>query len=112
MRFHLTKHCREKAAAVGVSIDDLLDLLAWPETTYPAFESTTGKKRPRRCRSCGEQQQTWTGTTSTGKFAVAVFPCCNTAITVFADQRETNLRPDQREAGVTGYVGRDGAWRS
>ena len=111
--FRITPHLREKAEREGVALASLLEILLNPEVTYYSFTKKAGNRVPRTCKKCGTQQQKWTGTTKNGqKFCVVVNPCCGDAITYWVDQAETDLRVDQKAAGVTGYRGRDGKWRS
>lgn len=109
--FQLTPHFLEKAQREGVSIAALWDIILNPKITYQSFTKQNGKRVPRICQKCGVQQQKWTGDSIAGKFCVVVNPCCQKAITFWLDQTETELRPDQVAAGVTGYRGRDGKWR-
>ena len=112
--FRFTPHLRKKIEETGVPAAAIWHILNNPETTYDSFERdrVTGKRIPRTCRRCGTQQQKWTGTSQGEKFCVVVNPCCREAITFWRDQVDTPLRPDQVAAGVKGYRGSDGRWRS
>jgi hypothetical protein len=112
----LSKHLQEKAAANGVALSLIWEIVNDPGLTYSSFttEKVNGKevKVRRNCR-CGQQQEKWTGVASNGQaFCVAVNVCCGVATTYWPDQVETELRPDQKAAGVTRYRGADGKWRS
>lgn len=112
-QYRLTPHLREKAAREGVPLSLIWEIIHNPELSYDSFTGQGKQRRPRTCKKCGQQQKKWTGTTSDGqKFCVAINVCCGDAITYWPDQTETELRPDQKAAGVTGYRGRDGKWRS
>lgn len=105
---HLIKQANNK----GISMEAVLAVLRNPGITYPSFERDAQNRRvPRLCRTCGVQQEKWTGEHKGEKIAIAVYTCCGKAITVWADQVETALRPDQIAKGVTQYRGRDGNWR-
>lgn len=111
--FRVTRHLQEQAARKGISMEAVMTVLKHPLITYASFVKDERNKRvPMLCRSCGEQQQKWTGVADGQRVCVTVFPCCGVATTVWLDQVETAVRDDQRQAGVTGYVGRDGRWRS
>lgn len=111
--FRVTRHLREQAASKGIAIETVLSVLRHPLITYPSFVKDERNQRvPMLCRSCGAQQQKWTGVANGQKVCVTVFPCCGVATTVWFDQIETEVRADQRQAGLTGYVGMDGRWRS
>jgi hypothetical protein len=108
---HLISQARDK----GIDIAVIDEVLANPAITYKSFtkDRATGQRVPVLCRECGTQQDKWTGTASDGtKVCIAVNACCGLAVTVFLDQVETAIRPDQRAKGVTGYRGRDGQWRN
>jgi hypothetical protein len=102
---HLIKQANEK----NIPLNAIHAVLARPGITYQSFSKRNGVRQPNLCR-CGKQQEKWTGEAFGHKIVVAVNVCCNLAITVFADQVETEVRPDQRAKGVTGYVGRNGQW--
>lgn len=110
----LNKHFIKKAEVNGDALSALWEVINNPAITYGSFEKDArGNRVPRCCRRHGQQQEKWTGTTSTGqKFCIAVNVCCGEAITYWVDQTETELRADQKAAGVTGYRGRDGKWRA
>ena len=113
--FRINPHLRKKAEQNGVALSAIWHVLLNPETTFASYERdrAMGNRVARICRRCGEQQQKWQGTTPNGdKFCVVVNPCCGEAVTYWQDQAETALRADQKAAGVTGYRGRDGKWRS
>jgi len=109
----LSKHLQEKAERNGVALSLIWEIVNSPENTYDSFtKDAKNNKVARICRRHNEQQRKWTGTTASGqKFCVAVNVCCGEAVTYFDDQVETPLRPDQKAAGQTGYVGKDGKWR-
>lgn len=106
---HLLDQAREK----GIAMEAVVAVLRNPDLTYPSFvKDARGQRVPRACRTCGQQGQTWTGSHNGQKIAMSVYPCCRKAITVWFDQIETAIRPDQKAKGVKGYIGRDGRWRA
>lgn len=111
MKFRITRHLREQAINKGINMDTVQAVLDAPSITYPSFVKENGQRVPMLCRSCGQQQEKWTGEAFGQKVCVTVFPCCGVATTVWFDQIETAVRPDQRAAGLKGYVGKDGRWR-
>lgn len=111
--FRITPHLRKKAEDNGVALSAIWEIILNPAITYDSFTNKNGRRTPYTCKKCGGQQQKWTGTTKDGqKFCVVVNPCCREAVTYWVDQTETELRDDQKAAGVKGYRGRDGKWRS
>ena len=97
-------HCLEQAASKGIEARTLCAVLDAPAVTYDSNKHV--------CKRHGVPQQRWTGTANGQKVCIAVNACCNEAITVWMDQVETEIRPDQRAQGVRRYKGRDGRWRS
>ena len=69
-----------------------------------------GSKQPYVCKKCGLAQKKYTGTAGGKSLCVVVNECCGIAITVWLDQVETAIRPDQKAKGVTGYRDRRGHW--
>lgn len=112
MNFRMTRHLCEQAARKGINMEAIKAILKAPSITYPSFIKQNGKRVPMLCRSCGKQQEKWTGEAFGQKVCVTVFPCCGVATTAWFDQIDTEVRADQRAAGLTGYVGRDGKWRA
>lgn len=111
--YRLSPHLLQKAEREGVALSAIWDIIQNPQITYDSFTKKGNNRVPRNCNKCGIQQQKWTGTARDGrKFCVVINPCCGEAITYWLDQVETDLRADQKAAGVTGYRGRDGKWRS
>lgn len=109
----LSRHLQEKAERNNVALSLIWEIVNSPENTYDSFrKDNKNNKVARICRKHNEQQRKWTGTTASGqKFCVAVNVCCGEAVTFFEDQIETDLRPDQKAAGVKRYRGRNGEWR-
>lgn len=108
----LTDHIRKQAAEKGIPVSAIHAILANPGLTYGSFERVDGQRRPRCCRVHGVQQQKWTGEAEGKKLCLVVNVCCQQAITVWLDQVETEIRPDQRAKGVMGYKNRKGEWRA
>lgn len=107
--FDLTGHIRRQAQAKGIAIAAVEAVLAAPEITYKSFrKDAQGNRYAPICEHHNVQQEKWTG----NGVCVVVYPCCRKAITVWADQVETPLRPDQIRAGVTSYHDRNGRRRS
>lgn len=100
----ITRHCEQQAQNKGILLATLAEVLASPALTYDSNKHA--------CKRCGVPQQRWTGTANGQKVCIAVNPCCGVAVTVWLDQVETEIRPDQRAQGVRRYRGRDGEWRS
>lgn len=105
-------HLIQQAARKRIPMAVVQEVLRHPGLVYKAFVKKDGKRVPRLCQHHGVQQQTWTGEHNGVKIALAVYTCCQKAITVWQDQVETEVRPDQKKNGVTGYYGRDGKWRA
>lgn len=112
MPIQITKHLQDQATRKGINIQAIQAILDAPGCTYPSFTVTNGKREARMCAHHGVQQQKWTGQAFGQKVCVCVYTCCSKAVTAWFDQVETDLRDDQRKAGVTGYRGRDGKWRT
>jgi hypothetical protein len=108
----LTSHIRQQAEAKGIPVAALHEILTNPAITYKSFHTVNGVRQPRCCRTHQIQQETWTGVYEGKKVAISVAPCCNTAITTWLDQVETNLRADQVARGVVRYRDCRGEWRS
>lgn len=109
----LTNHIIQQATLKGISLEAIETVLKAPSVVYPSFrKDAAGKRFAPLCTTHNVQQEKWTGTALGEKVCVVVFPCCKRAITVWKDQVETEIRPDQRKQGVKGYKGRDGKWRS
>lgn len=112
MSITLTSHLIKQADSKGIALDLIREVLANPTLTYGSFQKdASGNRVPYTCRKCGKQQEKWTGVARGTKLCVVVNPCCGEAVTVWFDQIETALRPDQKAKGVKGYVGRDGFYR-
>lgn len=115
--FTLSRHLQEQAVRKGWTVAMVRDILENPGCTYDSFSrDNNGVKQPVICRKCKQQQKKWTGETKDSdgnvvKLCVTVFTCCGLATTVWADQQETELRPDQKAQGRKGYIGKDGLWR-
>jgi hypothetical protein len=109
--FTITKHCAEQAEAYGIAMTAIHNVLASPALTYGSFTKVDGERVPRRCNKCGTQQQKWTGESQGHKVCLAVNVCCGVVVTIWKDQVDTDLRPDQRAKGVT-YIDRQGRRRS
>jgi hypothetical protein len=109
----ISNHLIQQAAAKGISLAAIEAVLDAPGIKYPSFrKDSTGKRFAPLCDKHGVQQEKWTGTADGQKVCIVVYPCCGKAITVWLDQIETAIRPDQRQQGVARYQGRDGKWRS
>jgi hypothetical protein len=109
----LTNHIIKQASLKGISLAAIETVLKAPSVIYPSFrKDATGKRVAPMCDKHNVQQEKWTGEAFGEKVCVVVYPCCQKAITVWKDQVETEIRPDQRQQGVNGYKGRDGKWRS
>ena len=100
----ITRHCQEQAAAKGIELRTVCAVLDQPAVTYDSAKHS--------CRHHNLPQQRWTGMANGQRVCVAVNPCCNVAVTVWLDQVETEILPDQRAQGVRRYKGKDGKWRS
>jgi hypothetical protein len=97
----LHAHLLEQADRKGISVEAIREVLASPSTTYDSYKRENGQRVPRICNRHGVQQRKFVGTASDGTaLCIAVNTCCRLAITVFADQVETPLRPDQIAKGV------------
>jgi hypothetical protein len=107
----LTNHIRNQAAEKAIPISAIHEVLANPGLTYGSFERVDGKRQPRCCRIHGVQQEKWTGEVEGLKLCLVVNTCCQQAITVWLDQVETPIRPDQAAKGIVGYKNRKGEWR-
>lgn len=113
MSITLTNHLIQQATVKGIALDIIREVLAHPTLTYGSFhKDASGNRVPYTCRRCGTPQEKWTGEARGTKVCVVVNPCCAEAVTVWLDQVDTAIRPDQRANGVTGYRGRDGRWRT
>jgi hypothetical protein len=109
----LSKHLRDMAPTKGLSIAAIEAILNAPAIKYPSFrKDANGKRVAPMCERHNAQQEKWTGEAFGEKICVVVFPCCGKAVTAWKDQVETAVRPDQKKAGIKGYKGRDGVWRS
>lgn len=112
MCIELGTHVHDQAARKGIGVDVVRAVLANPAITYKSFvKDDNGNRVPRMCNKHGVQQEKWTGEYKGTKVCVCVFTCCQKAVTVWFDQIETEIRPDQRRKGVKGYHGKDGKWR-
>lgn len=109
MSITISTHARQQAATKRLALSLIWEVAQRPENTYGSFRKDhNGNRVPYTCRRCGADQQKWTGTASNGtKLCLAVNACCGEVVTVWLDQVETDLRDDQKAAGVTGYAGRD-----
>jgi len=108
-----TNHLIAQAANKGIALAAIEAVLKAPGIKYPSFrKDAQGKRFAPLCDKHNEQQQKWTGEALGEKVCVVVYPCCQKAITVWKDQVETAIRPDQKAQGVKAYKGRDGKWRS
>lgn len=105
-------HLNEQAARKNIGLNIVRSVLANPAITYKSFTKKNGVRTPDCCNKCGIQKEKWCGEAFGRKVCIVVAVCCRKAITVWEDQVETEVRPDQRAKGVTGYTGRDGRWRS
>lgn len=103
MNLTVSPHARQQAQAKNIALAAVWAVARNPQTTYASAKY--------RCQRCGADQQRWTGEAHGTKLCLAVNACCGVVVTVWLDQVETDLRDDQRAAGVTGYRGRDGEWR-
>lgn len=112
MSITLHPHLIEQATTKGIALDAIAEILAAPALTYGSFHKVNGQRVPYMCNRHNKPQEKWTGEARGLKLCVAVNPCCQTAITVWLDQVETALRPDQLRNGTTAYKGKNGGWRS
>lgn len=113
MALTIHPHLIQQAARKGIPMTAVQAVIAHPAISYKSFtKDAQGRRIPRCCNRHGVQQDTITGTAEGRKLAVSVAPCCNLAITVWLDQVETSLRPDQIRKGVQRYRGKDGQWRN
>lgn len=107
------RHCTQRAAEKGIALAAIHAVLRSPGLVYKSFRrDKDGKRYEPLCKRHGRQQEKWTGEAFGQKICLVVYPCCGEAVTVWIDQTETPLRPDQIKDGVKGYTGRDGKWRS
>lgn len=105
-------HLANQAALKNIPMAAVMEILQNPGIKYGStIKNERGQRVPRCCQKHGVQQQTWTGEAHGYKLALAVYTCCDLAITLWLDQQETALRPDQIAKGVTKYRGRNGEWR-
>lgn len=103
MNITISPHARRQAEAKSIALAAIWAIAQNPQTVY-----TT----PRyRCQQCGTDQQRWTGEAFGTKLCLAVNACCGLIVTVWLDQVETELRDDQRAAGVTDYRTAAGTWK-
>lgn len=108
-----TNHLNQQALRKGISLAAIDAILREPGCCYPSFrKDDNGRRYAPVCDKHGVQQQKWTGEAFGQKLCIVVYPCCQKAITVWQDQVETEIRPDQKKNGITRYKGRDGRWRS
>lgn len=106
-------HLIAQARAKGISLAAIEAVLKAPGLIYKSFrKDANGKRYAPLCKRHNVQQEKWCGEALGQKVCIVVYPCCGEAVTVWVDQIETEIRPDQRKAGVKGYTGRDGKWRS
>ena len=97
----LSPHLVRQAGEKHISIESIREVLAHPETTYGSFTRVNGQRVERTCPKHGVAQRKFVGTASDGtRLCIPVNTCCKVAITVFLDQVETPLRPDQIAKGV------------
>lgn len=112
MALTIHPHLHTQAARKGIPMTAVQAVIAHPAISYKSFtKDESGRRVPRCCKRHGVQQDTITGEAEGRKLAISVAPCCNLAITVWLDQVETEIRPDQRAKGIQRYRGRNGEWR-
>lgn len=111
MSYRLSRHCVRQAETKGIALSAVYHILNNPSITYQSFERTAKGRVARLCPTCGNQQVKVTGVANGEALCVPACTNCKVGVTVWRDQVETDLRDDQRAAGVTGYRGRDGGWR-
>lgn len=103
MPITISPHARQQAEAKSIALATVWAIAQNPQTTYTSDRY--------RCQRCGTDQQRWTGEAHGTKLCLAVNACCGIVVTVWLDQVETDLRPDQIAAGVTDYRTADGTWK-
>jgi hypothetical protein len=111
MSYTLSRHLVQQAEAKGIPLAAVYHVLNNPQITYQSFRRTPKGRVARTCAKCGSGQVKVTGVGQGHALCVPACPTCKVGVTVWVDQVETDLRDDQKEAGVTGYRGRDGRMR-